>query len=199
MIGKRLIAVTLLVTGMLGLFGCRSRLKGGSDTTDASTARQSKSPFLLDGDGMVYVDEDYRTEYANALPYDEYHSESKDSYFSAVYLGKGEDGRQNASAWINRLFAGKLTEEKLNAIAHYDFGGEDWFLVVPRYPIEVTITPDNDSTKAQTTPDATPFTVSCNEAKLYISSYGGRECILKADSNGKISDGNAWDISNLRK
>lgn len=45
---------------------------------------------MLDGPGMVYVDSEHRTEYANNLPFDEIDDYP---YWAVAYLGEGENGR----------------------------------------------------------------------------------------------------------
>ena len=45
-------------------------------------------PYILDGPGMEYVDSEYRTEYANCLPFEDIQGSP---YSAIVYLGKGED------------------------------------------------------------------------------------------------------------
>ena len=51
-------------------------------------------PQILDGPGMVYVDSEYRNEYANCLPFENWRGEP---YLAIAYLGKGDAGKVNKS------------------------------------------------------------------------------------------------------
>ena len=86
-------------------------------------------PYILDGPGMVYVDSDYRTEYANCLPFENIQGSP---YLAIAYLGKGEDGKANKDVYITKIFE-SLDSEKISQIKTFEFEGEDWFLVIPKY------------------------------------------------------------------
>ena len=75
MIKVRLMKAIAIFTVIAGLFGCRS---------------PGEKPFMLDGPGMVYVDSEHRTEYANTLPFDKIDDYP---YWAVAYLGEGENGR----------------------------------------------------------------------------------------------------------
>ena len=75
-----------IFTVIAGLFGCRS---------------PGEKPFILDGPGMVYVDGEHRTEYANTLPFDEIDDYP---YWAVAYLGEGETGKNTANEYIEKLF-----------------------------------------------------------------------------------------------
>ena len=97
--------VIAIFTVIAGIFGCRA---------------PGEKPFMLDGPGMVYVDSEHRTEYANTLPFDEIDDYP---YWAVAYLGEGENGKNTAKEYIEKLFS-KLSEEQRKAVKHYDYGGE---------------------------------------------------------------------------
>ena len=66
-------------------------------------------PQILDGPGMVYVDSEYRNDYANCLPFGELRGEP---YFAVAYLGKGETGEANKDIYTNTLFE-SLGEDRI--------------------------------------------------------------------------------------
>ena len=68
-------------------------------------------PYILDGPGMVYVDSDYRTEYANCLPFENIQGSP---YLAIAYLGKGEDGKANKDVFINKIFEKVIKTRKEN-------------------------------------------------------------------------------------
>ena len=70
-----------------GLFGCRA---------------PGEKPFILDGPGMVYVDSEHRTEYANTLPFDEIEDYP---YWAVAYLGEGETGKNTANEYIEKCIS----------------------------------------------------------------------------------------------
>lgn len=84
---------------------------------------------ILDGPGMEYVDSEHRTEYANTLPFDEIVGYP---YWTVAFLDNGEIGEANREIYIDKLFSG-LSEESLEKIEHFDFEGDEWYLIIPRY------------------------------------------------------------------
>ncbi len=83
----RLMKVIAIFTVIASLFGCRA---------------PGETPFMLDGPGMVYVDSEHRTEYANTLPFDEIDDYP---YWAVAYLGEGENGKNTAKEYIEKLFS----------------------------------------------------------------------------------------------
>ena len=81
----------------------------------------SESPHILDGPGMEYVDSEYRTEYANCLPFEDIQGSP---YLAIAYLGKGEDGKANKDVYINKIFE-SLDDEKISQIKTFEYEGEE--------------------------------------------------------------------------
>lgn len=152
-----------------------------------------KKIMLLDGPGMVYVDREHRTEYANTLPFDEL-----DGYpfWAVAYLGEGEDCRETAKKYTEKLFS-ELSEEKRNALGHYDYGGEKWYLVIPRYGERNDLIQNGDEKNPRYAEEGTPFTINCNaDVEIYICIRGGHGTVLDADENGRlIHTDEVWDIT----
>ncbi len=167
--------ITAIIACIASLFGCKPG-----------------QPQILDGPGMVYIDKDYRTEYANQLDFDSY-----DGYplFAVAYLGTGEEAETAASVFIDKLFAG-LSEESIAKIRHFDFGGQNIYLVIPRYEncidIKNTITDE-----LHTENYGTPFTVKCDTGvEICDYSHGGHTYSLAVDSNGVlVAADDIWDIT----
>ena len=153
--------------------------------------------FMLDGPGMVYVDSEHRTEYANELSFDE---QEDFPLWAVAYLGKGAEGSDAAKEYIERLFAG-LSEEKRSAIRHYDYGGEKWYLVIPRYGDENKLVKSKDQEHFQYIDGSIPYTINCNadvEIRLHI--YGGHTVVLDTDENDRlIHTYEIWDITEYKE
>lgn len=79
----------------------------------------SCKPEMLDGPGMEYVDGEYRTVYANCLPFDE----SKGPPYLAIGCLDGIDNIEN---YLNELFKG-LSDEQLSKIGYYEFEGNQTY------------------------------------------------------------------------
>ena len=77
--------VIAIFTVIAGLFGCKA---------------PGETPFILDGPGMVYVDSEHRTEYANTLPFDEIDDYP---YWAVAYLGEGDDGKKAAKEYVEKF------------------------------------------------------------------------------------------------
>lgn len=153
----------------------------------------------LDGDGMVYVDSDYRTKFANTLDFD---SAEVDAYWAVAFLGYGEDGENNRQVYIESLFS-SLPEEDVKSIGHYDFEGDEWYLIVPRHKDMNTVTPLYDNAQTVLVENGCAFTVKCNISDLYsnisigIDSHGGVEFSPRIDGKGSLDCGeNVIDITN---
>ena len=152
-----------------------------------------KVPFMVDGPGMVYVDKEHRTQYANTLPFDEI---DDCSYWAVAYLGEDEDAEKTANEYINNLFA-ELSEEERSAAGHYDYGSQKRYLVIPRYPDRNTIIKDGDKNNPQFTDDGTPFIINCGaNVTISIDIYGGHTIVLDTDEDDKlIHSEDVWDIT----
>lgn len=172
----------ILVVVVVSLFGCKAI---------------EKKIFILDGPDMVYVDREHRTEYANALPFDEHDGFP---HWAVAYLGKGDEGENAAGEYIERLFAG-LSREKRDAIEHYDYGGEKWYLVIPRHRDENDIVRGNDKENAVRIMSGEAFTINCgDDVKIYTYTHGGNELILQTDKNGRLTHADeVWDITEYKE
>ena len=182
MIKVRLMKVIAIFTVIAGLFGCRA---------------PGETPFILDGPGMVYVDSEHRTEYANTLPFDEIDDYP---YWAVAYLGEGENGKNTAKEYIEKLFS-KLSEGKRRAISHYDYGGEKWYLVIPRYGDENELIQNGDKKNSQKADDGTPYIINCGgDVEIYIVIRSGHKITLDTDENGRlICTPDIWDITEYKE
>ena len=172
----KMMKLIAIFTILANLFGC-----------------EMTEPHMLDGPGMVYVDSEYRTEYANTLPFDELEGYP---YCAVVFLGKGEIGEANRKKYIDKLFS-NLSEESLSKIKHFDFEGDEWYLIIPRYWDEYDIVPLYEETKNEYVMHGEPFTVKCKaNIKITYSSYDEHELSPQTDDNGKlICNEDIWDIT----
>lgn len=182
MIKVKLLKITSILGVVAGLLGCN---------------RFYEKPFMLDGPGMVYVDSEYRTEYANTLPFDEIDDYP---YWAVAYLGKGDEGEKAAKEYAEKLFS-ELSEEKRQAISHYDYGGEKWYLVIPRYGEENELIQNGDKKNLQKVHDGTPYIINCGgDVEIYIVIRGGHKITLDTDENGRlISTPDIWDITEYKE
>ena len=121
----------------------------------------SKEPEVLDGPDMEYKDEDYRTEYANVFDFDSYEGQP---YFAVAFLGYG-DRMEFRHEYVEGIFEG-LDDFLIEQIGHVDYEGDEWYLVVPRYPNDVEIT-DLESGEVHTIHNGEAFTVKCNLSDLH--------------------------------
>lgn len=158
---------------------------------------------ILDGPGMVYVDSEHRTDYANQLPFTD-----EDRYMWAIaFLGRGEAGEHNGQYYIDRYFS-SLSEEARSAIRHFDFGGDEWYLIVPRYweYNEITRLDDAGNEMAEHSErvqNGEPFIIRCNpqvgssNIKISLSIYGGYTLSPRIDpETGRLAaDENVLDIT----
>lgn len=155
-----------LFTFIASLFGC-----------------DPKDPIILDGPGMVYVDSDYRSIYANAL---ELNWDEIEGYpmFAVAYLGKNETASEKRDEYLRKAFP-DFSDEELAKVQHFDFGGDEWYLVVPRYEnIDVTNT---DTDKRISLIDGEAFTTNCS-GNVVVEDYsrGGHKYTPSLDENGKL-------------
>lgn len=151
-----------------------------------------------DGPGMIYSDADYRTEYANVFDFDSIEGKP---YFAAAFLGYG-DRMDFRNAYIKEVFE-SLPEETVGQIPHFDFEGDEWYLIVPRYKDCVDIM-SLDSEETQSVYQGEAFTVRCNLSDLHSNieimtedGYGVHKFSPQTDGEGKliVSD-TVCDIAN---
>ena len=183
MITVRVMKVITIFTVIVSLFGCKV---------------PEKKIFMLDGPGMVYNDKEHRTEYANELPYDE---QVDDTLWAVAYLGNGGDeGKSAAREYIEKLFSG-LSEEKRLAISHFDYGGEKWYLVIPRYGDENELVQNGDKEHLKYLDGRVPYIINCNaDVEITLQIYGGHTIVLDTDENGRlICTPDIWDITEYKE
>lgn len=144
---------TAILSAIALLFGC-----------------SSLKPQVDDGPGMVYKDYEYRTEYANVLEFDSWENKP---CFAVAFLGYG-DRMEFRNTYLKSVFK-NLSEESIDKIQHFDFEGDEWYLVVPRYKDRVDIC-DAGGTIQNVVYQGEAFTVKCNLSDLHsnivISSAG---------------------------
>jgi len=156
-----------------------------------------RKPHKLDGPGSVYVDSDYRSEYANTLNFDSYDG---NPYFAAAFLGYG-DRRDFRNEYVQKLFAA-LDEDAKKNVGHFSFEGDEWYLVVPRYRDEVEIA-DLETGEIHRVYNGTAFTVKCNLSDLHpnveISTHSGLDAHKfspSVDGTGRMTESaDVWDIT----
>lgn len=178
MIKVKLMKFMAVFTMLASLFGC-----GKGD------------PHILDGPGMVYVDSDYRTEYANCLPFDTLEGLPN---IAVAYLGNGAEGEANLKIYTEKIFK-NLDEDKISNIKTYQYEGNDWFLVIPRYISKTDLKKgDEIITCAAQTGEA--FAVRCNQdITVNIFETVDINYNLSYDENGKLKNTNEhiWDITEI--
>ena len=152
---------------------------------------------MLDGSGMVYVDSEKRTVYANALELDWEESDGN-PMFAVAYLGKTENAVEKMDAFIKEIFK-SLTDIELDSVQHFDLGGEEWYLVVPGYNEYVDIT-NTETSETYTVYHGEAFTVNCHSgAEISTESHGGHKYTLCADGEGMlILSGDVCDITDYQ-
>lgn len=164
---KRILIIMGVFSFIASLFGCGH--KG--------------DPHILDGPGMVYVDSDYRSVYANALVFD---WDGAEGYpmFAVAYLGKGEDASENRDTYLHKVFP-SLSDEELAKIKHFDFGGDEWYLIVPRYDYGDVV--NTDTGEKTTLYEGEAFTTNC-KGNLMVEDYnhGGHKYVPMLDENGVL-------------
>ena len=131
-----------------------------------------QKPSVLDGPGMVYIDSDYRTEYANVFDFDSYDGQP---VFAVAFLGYG-DRMDFRNTYIEGIFSDleNFTSEK---IEHIDYEGDEWYLIVPRYKEDVDIT-NLDTGEVHTIYNGEAFTLKCNLSDLHPNIEIGTEMNL---------------------
>ena len=180
----KVIKIMSILAILASLFGCNT-----------------PEPQILDGPGMVYVDSDHWNEYANCLSFSNYQGAP---YLAVAYLGRGEVGEENKDVYSNKLFE-NLGEERISNIKTYDCGGDDWFLVVPKYHDRVIILKGEEETRTEY---GVPFVVNCNsDVTLNIFNVTDMYFRLETDENGqlkgtehdvlKVEDSTAWGQDNF--
>ena len=171
---------------LLGLCGCAFSNKDPMDGLE-----------MLDGPGMVYVDRDHWSDYAKALPF----SEESDAQWAVVFLGYGEEGMARREQCIDRLFP-SLTADARAAIRHFEFPGDAYYFVIPRYCDVYYIMPTDETLYKQAVREGEPFSIRCNgsvqnpNVKVAFYARGGYEVSPQTDSTGRlVCEYFVWDLT----
>ena len=115
-----------------------------------------------------------------------------------MLYGKGEDGKANKDVYINKIFE-SLDDEIISQIKTFEFDGDDWFLVIPKYRNLVSLIKDDaELTQAACTGEA--FALRCNQ-DVIVNIFETKEInyLLSASESGELqgADENVWDITNV--
>ena len=172
--------LTAIIALIASLFGC------GVD-----------KPQIDDGPGMVYKDSDYRTLYANVLDFD---SCEGTPYFAVAFLGYGEDRQDFRNTYVAGIFE-SLGDFAIEQVAHFDFEGDEWYLIVPRYKDYVTLT-NLETGKKHTIYQGGACTVKCNLSDLHSNieistdDSGGHKFSAQIGGDGRlVTSEDVWDIT----
>ena len=115
-----------------------------------------------------------------------------------AYLGKGEDGKANKDVYINKIFD-SLDDEKISQIKTFEYEGEDWFLVIPKYRNFVSLIKD-DAELAQAAHTGEAFALRCSQ-DVIVNIFETKEInyLLSVTETGELqgTDENVWDITNI--
>jgi len=154
-------------------------------------------PQVLDGPDMVYVDSDYRTDYANIFDFDSYDGQPM---FAVAFLGYG-DRMDFRHTYVEGIFA-DLDDFAIEQVGHIDYEGDEWYLIVPRYKEDVNIT-NLDTNEVHTIYNGEAFTVKCNLSDLHPNieisteqNLSGHKFSPQIGGDGKlIKNPDVWDIT----
>lgn len=177
---KGIMKLTAIIALITSLFGC-----------------SSPKPQVLDKTGMVYKDSDYRSIYANVFDFDNYEGQP---YFAVAFLGYGEDRRGFRDTYVAGIFE-SLGDFAIEQVAHFDFEGDEWYLIVPRYKDYVTLT-NLETGEKHTIYQGEAFTVKCNLSDLHsnieISTEDSRGHKFSPQIGGDgrlVTSEDVWDIT----
>jgi len=160
-------------------------------------------PFQEDtGDeSIAYSDSEYRTEYANALDFDSFEGTP---YFAVSFIGYGDDITSQRNEYVEELFS-SLGKDAVEKIEHFEFDGDEWYLIVPRYKEYVDVK-SLDGGKMYTSYGGEPFTVKCNVSDLYSNIeivtdiHGGHSFSPQMGGDGKlITSADICDITDYNR
>ena len=177
---KSIMKIMAIITMIASLFGC-----------------SSVKPQVVDKTGMVYKDSNYRSIYANVFDFDNYDGQPM---FAVAFLGYGD--RMNfRDNYVKGVFE-SLSDESVDKIQHFNFEGDEWYLIVPRYKEDVDIT-NLDKGEAHTIYNGEAFTVKCNLSDLHSNieisteqNLSGHKFSPQIGGDGKlIKNPDVWDVT----
>lgn len=156
-----------------------------------------EKPQVPDKTGMVYKDSDYRSIYANVFDFDHYDGQPM---FAVAFLGYG-DRMDFRHTYVEGIFQ-DLGDVAIEQVAHIDYEGDEWYLIVPRYQEDVTIT-NLDTGEAHTIYNGEAFTVKCNLSDLHSNieiskekNLSGHKFSPQIGGDGKlVPNPDVWDIT----
>ena len=154
-------------------------------------------PQILDGPGMVYVDSDYRTVYANVFDFDSYDGQP---VFAVAFLGYG-DRMDFRNTYVEGIFE-SLDDFAIEQIGHVNYEGDEWYLIVPRYNDPVDIK-NLDTGEVHTIYNGEAFTVKCNLSDLHSNieistaqNLSGHIFSPQIGGDGRlVQNPDVWDIT----
>ena len=102
---------------------------------------------------------------------------------------------------LNAETVSGLSEEKRLAISHFDYGGEKWYLVIPRYGDENELVQNGDKEHLKYLDGRVPYIINCNaDVEITLQIYGGHTIVLDTDENGRlICTPDIWDITEYKE
>ena len=164
----------MILAAILALFGCKP----------------------TDKPGMVYVDAEHRSDYANVFEFD---SVDGTPHFAVAFLGYG-DRMEFRHTYVAGIFE-SLGDHAIEQVGHVDYEGDEWYLIVPRYKDAVTIT-NLDTEETHTVYNGEAFTVKCNLSDLHPNIQISTEISEthtfspQIGGNGRlVTNADVWDIT----
>ncbi len=177
---KNIMKIMAIITIIASLFGCAL-----------------EKPQVLDKTGMVYKDSDYRTDYANVFDFDNYDGQPM---FAVAFLGYG-DIMDLRHIYVEKVF-NALDDVSTEQVAHIEYEGDEWYLVVPRYKEDVDIT-NLDTGEVHTIYNGEAFTVKCNLSDLHSNieisteqNLSGHKFSPQVGGDGRlVPNPDVWDVT----
>lgn len=147
---------------------------------------------------VAYKDFEYRTEYANLLNFDALEG---NPHFAIAFIGYNRINITEIRKEVIAKIFPTLDEKAIEKIKHFDFEGDEWYLIVPRYKEYVDVKSLDDG-KIYTSYNGDPFTVKCNASDLYSNIeivtdiHGGHSFSPQIGGNGRIiKNEDIWDMT----
>ncbi len=182
-----MLKIVAVLAILASLFGCSPKKE----------PQKNKAPEVLDGEGMVYKDSDYRSDYANVFDFDSYDGTP---YFAVAFLGYG-DRMDFRDTYVEGIFA-ELGDFAIEQVGHIDFEGDEWYLIVPRYMEDVEIR-NLETGEVHTIYNGEAFTVKCNLSDLHSNieisteqNLSGHIFSPQIGGDGRLVENpDVWDIT----
>ena len=206
---KKSLTILFLVLLMMFFASCDRAVENIENNTNIETAVIAEGagdgimedyPLVEDtGDASSeYKDFEYRTEYANLLDFD---SLERNPYFAVAFIGYSSKKIMERRIEVIADIFRTVDKKDIEKIEHFDFDGDEWYLIVPRYKEYVDVK-SLDGSKMYTSYGGEPFTVKCNVSDLYpnieimTDIHGGHSFSPQMGGNGRlIRTEDIWDIT----